>query len=110
MSCPRARRALGRGPGYAARMFPHARLTALVSGTVQGVGYRRYVQKKARDLGLAGSAENLADGRVEVVAEGALEDVERLLHWIRRGPPNAVVEAVDVQWGEASGLSEFFVY
>lgn len=46
------------------------RLTALITGTVQGVGYRRYVQRYARDLKLQGYAENLSDGRVEVVAEG----------------------------------------
>ena len=45
------------------------RLTALVSGTVQGVGYRLFIQRYARDLGLCGYAENLSDGKVEVVAE-----------------------------------------
>ena len=62
------------------------RLTALVSGTVQGVGYRQYVQRRARDLHLHGYAENLLDGRVEVVAEGEEADLTRLLHWIGRGP------------------------
>ncbi|MPY66013.1 acylphosphatase [Deinococcus sp. SDU3-2] len=86
------------------------RLTALVSGTVQGVGYRRYVQRHARDLGLSGSAENLLDGRVEVVAEGPEEALARLLHWLRRGPPHARVTAVDPQYSEATGLQEFHVY
>lgn len=86
------------------------RLTALVSGTVQGVGYRRYVQRHARDLGLSGSAENLLDGRVEVVAEGPPEALARLLHWLRRGPPHARVTAVEPQYSEATGLREFHVY
>ncbi|KEF33815.1 MULTISPECIES: acylphosphatase [Deinococcus] len=86
------------------------RLTALVSGTVQGVGYRRYVQRHARDLGLSGSAENLLDGRVEVVAEGPPEALARLLHWLRRGPPHARVTAVETQYSEATGLREFHVY
>lgn len=86
------------------------RLTALVSGEVQGVGYRRFVQRHALDLGLAGHAENLSDGRVEVVAEGARADLERLLHWLRRGPSHARVESVDAQWNEATGLRDFFVY
>lgn len=86
------------------------RLTALVSGTVQGVGYRRYVQRHARDLNLSGSAENLLDGRVEVVAEGSEADLERLLHWLRRGPPHARVEDVQTQYSEATGLRDFHVY
>ncbi|MFC4452740.1 acylphosphatase [Deinococcus sonorensis] len=85
------------------------RLTALISGKVQGVGYRRYVQVKARDLGLAGSAENLLDGRVEVVAEGPQPELDRLLHWLRRGPAHAQVTQVDVQWAEGTGLREFHI-
>jgi len=86
------------------------RLTALVAGTVQGVGYRRYVQRHARDLGLVGSAENMTDGRVEVVAEGPREALDRLLHWLRRGPPHARVGEVQTQFSEATGLSDFHVY
>ena len=86
------------------------RLTALVSGTVQGVGYRLYIQRHARDLSLAGYAENTADGRVEVVAEGHQEDLERLLHWLRRGPKHAAVAAVDADWSESTGLVGFHTY
>lgn len=86
------------------------RLTALISGTVQGVGYRLYVQRHARDLGLSGYAENTDDGRVEVVAEGHQEDLERLLHQLKRGPKHALVSSVDAQWAESSGLSGFHTY
>ncbi len=86
------------------------RLTALVHGLVQGVGYRRYVQSRARDLGLAGYAENLSDGRVEVIAEGDEPDLRHLLHWLRRGPPHAEVKGVEEQWSEGSGLTDFHVY
>ncbi len=86
------------------------RLTALVSGRVQGVGYRNYVQRRARDLGLGGYAENLSDGRVEVVAEGWPEDLERLLHWIKQGPPHAGVEEVSTQYSGAAGLQDFHTY
>ncbi|MDO4244759.1 MAG: acylphosphatase [Deinococcus sp.] len=86
------------------------RLTALVSGTVQGVGYRLYAQRHARDLGLHGYAENLSDGKVEVVAEGDEAALERLLHWLRRGPPHARVQNVDTQYSEATGLREFHIY
>ncbi|WP_041230985.1 acylphosphatase [Deinococcus peraridilitoris] len=86
------------------------RVNVLISGAVQGVGYRRFVQRHALDLGLHGYAENLSDGRVEIVAEGERGDLERLLHWLRRGPYHAAVTHLDVQWNEATGLNDFFVY
>ncbi|MFQ1001380.1 acylphosphatase [Modestobacter sp. SSW1-42] len=55
------------------------RVVALVSGHVQGVGYRWSVQQAASARGLAGSATNRADGRVEVVLEGAEDDVRAVL-------------------------------
>ncbi len=86
------------------------RLVALVSGRVQGVGYRAFVRQKARELGLSGYAENLPDGRVEVVAEGEEEDLKLLLHFLKRGPRLAEVAGVEVQWGEPAGLRGFHVY
>jgi acylphosphatase len=68
----------------------------LVSGMVQGVGFRWFVARHARTLGLAGYARNLADGRVEVVASGgdpgALNQLEGLL---RSGPAHAQVDRVE---------------
>lgn len=87
-----------------------ARVTALVRGRVQGVGYRAFVQRHARDLGLAGHAENLADGRVEVVAEGPADDLELLLVRVRNGPTHALVDDVEVIWGEAGGVRGFHTY
>ena len=55
------------------------RLTAWVEGRVQGVGFRWWVRSRALELGLVGFAENLADGRVKVVAEGAAARCEDLL-------------------------------
>ncbi|MBW3576061.1 MAG: acylphosphatase [Actinobacteria bacterium] len=83
------------------------RLTALVSGQVQGVGYRRYAQRRASDLGLAGFAENLHDGKVEVVAEGEPEAVERLQRWCRQGPPRAEVTSVEALDEDPEGLGGF---
>ena len=68
------------------------RLVALVKGRVQGVGYRAFAQKKALELGLSGYAENLPDGRVEVVAEGPKEALELFLHHLKQGPRLARVE------------------
>jgi acylphosphatase len=86
------------------------RLTAVISGRVQGVGYRFFVRTRALDLGLSGSVENLTDSRVEVVAEGPRDELEHLLHWLKRGPPQAEVEEVQEQWSEAAGLEGFHVH
>ncbi|GGM91179.1 acylphosphatase [Thermus composti] len=86
------------------------RLLALVKGKVQGVGYRAFAQRKALELGLSGYAENLPDGRVEVVAEGPKEDLEVFLQHLRQGPRLARVEEVEVHWAEEAGLKGFHVY
>lgn len=86
------------------------RLTALVSGRVQGVGYRLWVQRHARDLGISGYAENLQDGRVEVAAEGPHDALERLLHILKRGPQHAEVRGLETQWAAATGLRGFHTY
>jgi acylphosphatase len=86
------------------------RLTAFVGGRVQGVGFRWWTRARALELGLVGSATNLADGRVEVVAEGAPEAVDALLAVLRGpGPPghvDAVVERVTPARGGLSGFVE----
>jgi acylphosphatase len=68
----------------------------LVSGRVQGVGFRFFTQDIARREGLTGIVRNLADGRVEVVAEGDDESLTRLEAALWRGPSHARVERVDV--------------
>ena len=87
-----------------------ARINVIVSGLVQGVGYRAFVREQALRLGLAGYTENLPDGRVEVMAEGPRDDLEFLLVKMRAGPAHAEVSDMDVTWAEAGGLSGFHVY
>jgi acylphosphatase len=82
---------------------------ALVRGHVQGVGYRDFACNKATALGLTGYVRNLPNRRlVEVVAEGAPADLDRLLDLLRRGPPAAVVEAIDQSRSPASGRYHSF--
>ncbi|MGB9375190.1 MAG: acylphosphatase [Jiangellales bacterium] len=83
------------------------RAVALVSGRVQMVGFRWWVRQQAHDLGLAGSAVNLSDGRVEVVAEGERTAVDTLLVALRDGPPSAQVSDVATRWEAPSGASGF---
>ena len=68
----------------------------LVSGRVQGVGFRFFTQDIAQREGLTGIVRNLADGRVEVVAEGDADSLTRLEAALRRGPSHARVADVDV--------------
>jgi len=67
----------------------------LVSGRVQGVFYRASTRERALALGLSGKAENLPDGRVEVIACGQAAAIDALGDWLWRGPPAARVEAVE---------------
>ena len=69
----------------------------LVRGRVQGVGFRWFVARTARKLGLTGHARNLPDGSVEVVASGEPAELERLAHKLAKGPPGAVVAGVEVE-------------
>ena len=77
------------------------RLHAWVSGRVQGVGFRYFVMQNAQTLGLAGWVRNLHDGRVEVVAEGPHEALDRLLAALRKGPMSAEVAEVLYDFSEA---------
>ena len=81
------------------------RLTAFVKGQVQGVGFRWWTRARALELGLAGSATNLDDGRVQVVAEGPREACEALLALLARGPGR--VDFVAERWGAARGETGF---
>lgn len=69
----------------------------LVSGRVQGVFFRDSCRREAERLGVAGAARNLDDGRVEVVASGDEDAVDRLIDWCREGPPHASVDSVEVE-------------
>jgi acylphosphatase len=84
-------------------MAPIARARIRVVGVVQGVAFRQSTVDEARRLGLAGNVRNLPDGSVEAEAEGARARVEALVRWCQRGPPAAIVERVDVEWGTPVG-------
>ena len=82
---------------------------ALLSGLVQGVFLRDSTRREALRRGVTGSARNLPDGRVEVVLEGPADEVAAVLGWLRHGPSQARVEAVEVSEGPVEGLTGFAV-
>ena len=84
------------------------RMYVRVYGLVQGVGFRRYVQIHAIRLGIKGYAKNLEDGTVEVVAEGYEEALQKLLEYIKRGPPLSRVEKVEYRFSEYKGEFDSF--
>jgi acylphosphatase len=85
------------------------RLTARITGRVQGVGFRWWVRRHADGLGLTGWVMNANDERaVELVAEGAAEALDELERLIQQGPPGALVEAVERHREPASGEFDGF--
>ena len=72
------------------------RRRVLISGRVQGVGFRWSCRRMAEGQRLAGWCRNLPDGRVEACFEGDPAAVERAVAWCRGGPPSAIVTSVDV--------------
>ena len=84
------------------------KIELVVSGVVQGVGFRYYVYQRARQLGLVGTVRNLPDGRVQVVAEGARGELEILIKELTVGPRFASVQDVELKWSEPSGSYDGF--
>ncbi|MBI1950863.1 MAG: acylphosphatase [Acidobacteria bacterium] len=80
----------------------------LVSGVVQGVGFRFFAVRAARSLGIAGYARNLADGRVEIVAAGAPEGVRLFRERLQSGPRGAVVSGIEASEVEIDSSDESF--
>ncbi|MFH0778502.1 MAG: acylphosphatase [Candidatus Eisenbacteria bacterium] len=87
-----------------------ARAHIVVSGMVQGVGYRFFALRQGRALGLKGFVRNVPDGTVELEVEGERESIESLLSALREGPRAARVSQVSVSWREFGGeLGDFEV-
>jgi acylphosphatase len=89
----------------AARM---ARVRLLVSGRVQGVGFRFAALDEAQELGVAGSVRNLASGEVEIEAEGREDRLRMLAAWALLGPRGAHVTNVCEEWTDYAGEFDGF--
>ncbi|MGB7818679.1 MAG: acylphosphatase [Ornithinibacter sp.] len=104
----------GKEPGAEQRQgaATDRRMTVFVRGRVQGVGFRWWTRARALELGLAGHARNTSDGRVEVVAEGAVEDLDRLHSLLREEPsttrrPGTTAAVSTPRWEDARGATGF---
>ncbi len=83
----------------------------MVSGVVQGVGYRYFVYRNAKTLGLNGFARNLPDGRVQVVVEGDEKNINELHKILKKGPSFSRVDKVHFAYHELrSDFSSFDIY
>ena len=83
------------------------RAEIVVSGTVQGVGFRYQVRALASKFHLAGHAKNLDDGTVEIICEGGQESITALIDKIRALNPPIEVEDVRATYSDARGLTKF---
>ncbi len=76
-------------------------LYAIITGTVQGVRFRDYVQVSAGELGLTGFVRNNSDGSVTVVAHGLPDDLKAMVEYLHEGSLYSKVEGVSVEWRTA---------
>ncbi len=84
-------------------------LEIYVSGVVQGVGFRYYTTRIAKELGIKGFVKNLPDGRVYIYAVGEENSLEKFISYVRQGPPLAVVRDVEIRNAEIKEFERFEV-
>lgn len=84
------------------------RVSARITGRVQGVGFRNFTRTRAHRLGVTGWVRNERDGSVRLEAEGEREALDQLIEAVRQGPRMARVEDVEVDWSDATDEFEGF--
>jgi acylphosphatase len=86
------------------------RVHIIISGHVQGVFFRQETQTHARKYKVTGWVRNRSDGKVEAILEGEKDNVEKLIEYCRKGPPEARVENIDIKWDEYKGeFQDFYI-
>jgi acylphosphatase len=81
-------------------MANEVRARVVISGRVQGVFFRLETKRAAEKHGVLGWVKNQRDGTVAALFEGSTENVDSMLEWCKQGPPLAMVQSVDVEWGD----------
>lgn len=76
------------------------RARLIITGLVQGVGFRSYTRNNAKSLGLKGYVRNTKSGKLEVVVEGYEKQIDDLLDLLHKGPFHSQVENIEVVWEE----------
>lgn len=84
------------------------RLSVMLAGDVQGVGFRYFVKRIANSLNVFGWVRNLPDGRVEIVAEGKKEDVDKFIEFCKKGNVHAKIEEITLNQEEFKGEFDSF--
>jgi len=90
-------------PNAGAYAMKRSRMHIFYSGQVQGVGFRYTVKTAATGFEVTGAVRNLPDGRVELIAEGAREELDAFRHAIRDAGLEHFIRNEDVNWSEATG-------
>jgi acylphosphatase len=90
-------------------MIEKSSLQAYIQGRVQGVFFRAFVLEKAKLLDIAGYVRNLPNGHVEVRAEGTKANLEKLIDYLKVGPPAAQVVDIKIQWSKYRGKYSHFI-
>ena len=83
-------------------------VTVVVTGKVQGVGYRHATVRQAHALGVKGWVQNMEDGSVHALLQGELDQIDRMLAWMRVGPPRARVDELLHQDSDTERRYAFF--
>jgi acylphosphatase len=78
-----------------------------ISGKVQGVFFRAFIQENAQNLGLTGYVKNLDDGRVEAVLEGYENDVNKMIELCKRGPVSSKISDIEIEKMGNQGFEVF---
>ena len=82
-------------------------ISIIVKGKVQGVYYRQTTQEKAMALGITGTARNLPDRTVKIIATGTKPQLDKLLAWCRQGPSRAEVNSIECKEEELRLFPDF---
>lgn len=78
-----------------------------ISGLIQGVFFRKYIADEAKKIGILGHVRNLDSGEVEVMAEGSVEDIEKMKVACKKGSPHSKIKSVDIQELNHIGFDDF---
>jgi len=84
-------------------------LKIYITGTVQGIFFRKFIEERANELGIRGFVRNLDDGRVEVIIEGDEKKIEEMINICRQGSPHSTINNIKIQELKHQGFNSFKV-